>query len=74
MSVRFRSEAVREEVFPARTCLKDYNRQCQDNQIYVNEDLTAKRAMLAYAQHTKIYVLRYIFNTFDIQHVNMLLI
>ena len=48
MIVRFRSEAVRDEVFRARTRLKEYNRQFQDNQIHVNEDLTAKRAMLAY--------------------------
>ena len=44
----FRSEAVRDEVFRACTRLKDYNHQCQDNQIHVNEDLTAKRAMLTY--------------------------
>ena len=48
MIVRFRSEAVRDEVFRARTRLKEYNRQFKDNQIHVNEDLTAKRAMLAY--------------------------
>ena len=39
-----RSEAVRDEGFRARTRLKDYNRQCKDNQIHV----TAKRAILAY--------------------------
>ena len=52
--VRFRSEAVRDEVFRACTRLKDYNRQNKDDQIHVNEDLTAKRAMLAYrTRHLK---------------------
>ena len=48
--VRFRSEAVRDEVFRARarTRLKDHNRQNNDDLVHVNEDPMAKRAMLAY--------------------------
>ena len=41
--VRFRSEAVRDDVN-----LKEHNRTHQDGQVFLNEDLTAKRAMFAF--------------------------
>ena len=46
--VRFRSEAVRDSVFRARSKLKDHNLQNRGNAVYINEDLTAKRSELAY--------------------------
>ena len=48
VTVRFRSEAVRDDVFRACTRLKDYTRQNKDDQAHLNEDLTVKRAMLAH--------------------------
>ena len=44
--VRLCSERVRDVVFRSRTGLKDYNRQHQDHQIFLNEDLTAVRAKI----------------------------
>ena len=46
--VRFRSEAIRDEVFRARVNLKEHNRTHKDGQVFLNEDLTAKRAMFAF--------------------------
>ena len=46
--VRFRSEANRDEVFRARVNLKEHNRTHKDGQVFLNEDLTAKRAMFAF--------------------------
>ena len=40
------SERVRDVVFISRTGLKEYNRQNQDHQIFLNEDLTAVRARI----------------------------
>ena len=46
--VRFRSERVRDTVFRARTVLKNHNKQHSDAQIYLNEDLPARRASMAF--------------------------
>ena len=46
--VRFRSERVRDTVFRARTVLKNHNKQHSDAQVYLNEDLTARRASMAF--------------------------
>jgi len=46
--VRFRSEAVRDEVYRGRVNLKNHNRTHPDSQVFLNEDLTATRANLAF--------------------------
>ena len=49
--VRFRSEAIRDEVFRhfrARVNLKEHNRTHKDGQVFLNEDLTVKPAMFAF--------------------------
>ncbi len=46
--VRFRTERIRDTVFRARTVLKHHNKQHSDAQLYINEDLTACRASLAF--------------------------
>ena len=47
--VRFTKERDRDAVFYARGMLKSYNStQSNERKIYINEDLTSKRAMLAY--------------------------
>ena len=46
--VRFQSQRLRDEVYRARTKLKDYNQQRRDAQIVINDDLTARRSKLAY--------------------------
>ena len=47
--VRFRSERIRDAVFRSRGTLKEFNaNQLLPNQIYLNEDLTARRSSLAY--------------------------
>ena len=46
--VRFRSERLRDTVYRARTKLKAHNLQQPDARIFVNEDLTARRASLAF--------------------------
>ena len=46
--VGFRSKVVRDEVFRARVNLKLHNSTHKDQQIFVNEDLTAKRDKLAF--------------------------
>ena len=46
--VRFRSEAILDEVFRGRAQLKRHNSIDKDKAIFINEDLTAKRASLAY--------------------------
>ena len=46
--VRYRSEAVRDDVYRSRTKLKNHNQHHRDEQVYINEDLTSKRASLAY--------------------------
>ena len=46
--VRYRSEAVRDYVYRSRTKLKNHNQHHRDEQVYSNEDLTSKRASLAY--------------------------
>lgn len=50
--VRFKSESTRDEVFRARTQLKEHNKQKSENPIFINEDLTAKRAALAFQTRT----------------------
>ena len=45
--VRFRSRRVRDLVYRARVKLKDFNQESEPNaRLYINEDLTAKRAKL----------------------------
>ena len=46
--VRFIGERVRDEVYRARTKLKDHNDQHRDSNIFINDDLTIRRAKLAY--------------------------
>ena len=46
--VRFRTERIRDTVFRARTVLKHHNKQHSDAKLYINEDLTARRASLAF--------------------------
>ena len=47
--VRFRSERLRDVVLRSRGTLKEFNaNQSQQNRIYLNEDLTARRSSLAY--------------------------
>ena len=46
--VRFRTERIRDTVCWARTVLKHHNKQHSDAQLYLNEDLTARRASLAF--------------------------
>ena len=46
--VCFRSEAIRDSVFRARSQLKVHNLQNRGKAIYINEDLTANRSELAY--------------------------
>ena len=46
--VRFATERLRDEVFWARTNLKDHNKEHRDNQTYFNDDLTARRAKLSF--------------------------
>ena len=47
--VRFKSERIRDQVFRARTKLKSHNNEHRDSRIVINEDLTARRASLAYS-------------------------
>ena len=42
--VRFASERLRDEVYRARTRLKTYNNEHHGQPIYINEDLTSRRA------------------------------
>ena len=46
--IHFRSETVRDEVFRARVKLKERNGTHKDGQVFLHEDLTAKRAMIAF--------------------------
>ena len=46
--VRFTSERLRDEVYRARSRLKAHNTERRDQQLYINDDLTARRAKLAY--------------------------
>ena len=46
--VRFQSERLRDEVFRARTKLKTYNRERQQQHIFINDDLTPRRAKLSF--------------------------
>ena len=46
--VRFATERLRDEVFWARMNLKDHNKEHRDNQICLNDDLTARRAKLSF--------------------------
>ena len=46
--VRFTSERLRDDVYRARTVLKTHNAEHRDRQIFLNEDLTARRGKLAY--------------------------
>ncbi|KAK2169704.1 hypothetical protein NP493_1177g00020 [Ridgeia piscesae] len=46
--VHFRSEAIRDEVFRAHINLKEHNRTHKDSQVFLNEDLMAKRAMFTF--------------------------
>ena len=45
--VRFQSERLRDEVFRARTKLKTHNTQRKDEHIFINDDLTPRRAKLS---------------------------
>ena len=45
--VRFKSENTRDVVLKARFRLKEHNEQHRDARIYINEDLTVRRATLA---------------------------
>ena len=46
--VRFTTERLRDEVFQVRTKLKHHNNRHHDSPIYINDDLTARRAKLAF--------------------------
>ena len=46
--VLFRSERTRDRVFRGRTQLKTHNQQHREAQIFIHEDLTARRASLAF--------------------------
>ena len=46
--VRFRSERLRDEVYRVRTKLKVHNQEQRDAPLYINDDLTARRAKLAF--------------------------
>ncbi len=46
--VRFTTERLRDDVFKARTKLKLYNNNHRDSPIYINDDLTARRAKLSF--------------------------
>ena len=46
--VRFRSERVCDEVFRARTKLKSHNAERRTDKIFINDDLTARRAKLSF--------------------------
>ena len=46
--VRFQSERLRDEVFRARTKLKTHNTQRKDEHIFINDDLTPRRAKLSF--------------------------
>ena len=46
--VRFSGERVRDEVYRARTRLKQHNTHHKDAMIFINDDLTARRAKLAF--------------------------
>ena len=46
--VHFCSERLRNEVFRARTKLKNYNAEHIETKIFINDDLTSRRAKLAY--------------------------
>ena len=46
--VRFNTERLRDDVFKARTKLKLYNNNHRDSPIYINDDLTARRAKLLF--------------------------
>ena len=44
---RFRSVKLRDDIYKSRFLLKDHNARHPGNKIFVNEDLTARRAALA---------------------------
>ena len=44
--VRFQSERLRDDVYRARTKLKEHNQQRRDAQVVINDDLTASRSKL----------------------------
>ena len=46
--VRFSSDKARDAVYRARSGLKTYNSQNREAPVYVNDDLTARRAKLAF--------------------------
>ena len=46
--VRFVSERLRDDIYRRRTALKTHNADHRDRQIFINEDLTARRGKLAY--------------------------
>ena len=50
--VRFTSERTRDIVYRAKTALKDFNKQHRDTQIYINDDLTNRRAKMAFESRT----------------------
>ena len=49
---RFRSERLRYAVFKARFTLKAHNAEHRKDRIFINEDLTGRRAMLAHSTRT----------------------
>ena len=50
--IRFVSERTRDAVYRARTALKEHNHQHRDDQLYINDDLTTRRAKMAYDTRT----------------------
>ena len=46
--VRFTSERLRDDVYRVRTRLKAHNQLHRDQSIFINDDLTARRAKLAF--------------------------
>ena len=50
--IRFVSERTRDAVYRARTALKEHNHQHCDDQLYINDDLTTRRAKMAYDTRT----------------------
>ena len=47
VTVRFRTERLRDSVYRARTRLKEHNKNHRDA-VFINEDLTQRRAAMAY--------------------------
>ena len=50
--IRFVGERTRDAVYRARTALKEHNHLHRDGQLYINDDLTTRRAKMAYDTRT----------------------